>query len=207
MSPSTSPCRSRSSKARQSQDTRAVAEAEDVLGQQVAVTVAHPPVGDAPLEQGRPAVEVRLGERARLVDVLVRARPRAPSGRAGRDPLTARARRRGDPPRRSTARSASPGETRRPCARPRGRGRAPRLVEQRRQTPRVRHAPHLDQVVARVPLLVDDVEHPEVHVGREAPVHLGLAPACARGGPRGDGGRGTPSRPASRACRHDRRSS
>jgi hypothetical protein len=44
-------------------DPRAVVEAEDVVGEEVTVTVAHPAIGNPPVEQRRPPFGVSPGER------------------------------------------------------------------------------------------------------------------------------------------------
>ena len=54
--------------------------------------------------------------------------------------------------------------------------------QQSREPPGRRHAAHLDEVVARAPALVEDVQDAQVDVGGEAPVDLGLAPARVRAG-------------------------
>ena len=157
---------------------RAVGQAEDVVGEEVAVAVAHPALGDAPLQQGAPAPQVRPGQGARALDALA-GHDLGRDARELVEALLPQPEHRGDAtrlgdPRRGRRLAVKPGDHARDGAHEVGRLGA---LQQRRQAPGVRHAAHLDQVVARVPVIVDHVEHAQVHVGREAPVHLGLAPA------------------------------
>jgi len=142
------------------------------------VAVAHPAIGDAPVKQGPPAPEVRLGEGARTLDVLGRHDPERRVRELVETLLPqpehdGKATRLGDRRRGRRVPVEAGHRTRHPADEVRGVGG----VEQGRKAPGVRHAAHGDQVVQCVPVLVDHVEHAEVDVGREAPVHLGLAPA------------------------------
>ena len=58
----------------------------------------------------------------------------------------------------------------------------PRL-DQRGQPPRGWHPPHHHQVVTDPAVRIADLGHPEVNIGREPAVQLGLAPAGHRAGP------------------------
>ena len=171
------------------QHARAVVEAEDVVGEQVAVAVDDP-FGPVP-QQWRTAVDERQDERldgAELVGVDHLIRIRLELGEVGDPPA---------PQRRGATVDDDVGVP--PGAGVEGRQRVGDRAQRRldvvavhdqgRQPPRGRHPPHDDQRLGVGPVRRVGREHPadaEVNVGSQAPVerHLPLAgrrPAGRRG--------------------------
>ena len=154
-----------------------VREAEDVVGQQVAVAVAGPALGHPAREQRRSPDEVALGEAVDGADVVGVedaghsqhlpgvGRPAGSRGVAARGLVRRRA---GS---RAMERRQQVGEV------PEVAGDVRTGADQGGEAPVGGHAPHDDQVVARLPVGPGHVGHPEVHVGRQPAVELHLAVA------------------------------
>ncbi len=164
------------------EDPRPVGEAEDVLGQQVAVPVADHAGGDALVEEGLTAGEVPLREppdlrelprgdelRDAADDRVEVVPPVAAHGVArghGRDVRTGD----GGLDRRVQGRDA-PGDGTQTVA------HVLAALEEGAQPALVRHAAHGDEVVGDLALGVEHVEDPQVHVGRQSAVQRDLPTA------------------------------
>ena len=160
------------------QRPRTVGEAVHVVAQQVAVPVADPAVRQALLQQRAAPRDVGGGQLARPLHVRRVDHPRG-ARRQALEPLLPQAQDRLGRAGRADAGGRGGGTVQ---LRHRARHLAHqvarvRRVQQRGQAPRGGHAPHLDQVVAGGPVGLEHVQHAEVHVGGEAAVDLGLAPA------------------------------
>ena len=162
------------------QHARAVGEAEDVVGEEVAVPVAHPAVCHPLLEEPGPALHVARSARRHLVERVGRQDPAAKGLEVG-DVARELGR---DHPRRSGGcgrRGAGRGSVE-PCQQPR---QVAEVVVRRRargdqgRKPAVGgHPPHHDEVVAGCPVDVEDIGDAEVHVGGEATVQRDLPVGC-----------------------------
>ncbi len=167
---------------------RAVVEQEDVVGEEISVPVADATVLDPEIEQSGAAIDVSLGPGLDLG--LYRAI------RLGRQQWSHLGEAVAPPSSdgRSEARPVDLGRGLRP---PVERGDDMREVahrpigdlarlDQPREPPAVGHPAHHDEVVRRLAVGCDEVEHAEVHVGRDPPVQLHLPvtdalPGLARG--------------------------
>ena len=167
--------------------SRTAGQAEDVVGEQVAMPVAR-------LDRRRCAP--RRVARGRRDSAAPSPRPRRPPPGRARIPRAVRARRDCAPRARADRASRAPSiwgpvpaprwkrASRSATSRRRGRPRRPR--GERREPAVVGHPPHLDEMVDGCARCVVERNHAEVDVGREPPVerHLALAlpPAARLGG-------------------------
>ena len=184
-----------------------VVQAEDVVGEQVAMTVSHLAMSDAIGEERAASVEVEPAQTARRG----RRHPRRGSSRR-----TVASSRSSTPSWRGRVDGGGRCDHRR-CIGARMKGRdvasdvsqtvVDRLTatDERREPALIGHAPHHDQVVARQSVDTEHLGDAEIDVGSEAPVELDLPVTDrARVQPRSRS-RESRASPASSACRPDHR--
>ena len=152
-------------------------EAEDVVGQEIAVAVADAPRGDPAVEQRGPTVEVRVGSARDLVHHRIVEHVAGDPAQPVEVTVDAGAQLGGPRPRRRRPVTSTTPAWNRAIVRAIVRTSSSRSPPARTRTeqPAVVGEPtHDEDVVARAALPVDDVDDAEVHVRREPAVQLQL---------------------------------